>query len=183
MGLKWLFMTMVSVLVHPDMFWKEQAEHGDEVNPMKDYAAPIIATVQLIKLPLVGVPRSAMIMAIVSFIIDVAVLYVLAGAISRLAGLNGADSVQDRVLTLLCYSLTPLWLAEPFYFAGEIRWLVAAGALLHALFIMRPGLLSLIDRETIPVEPIAVKTALFTVAATVASFTAMTGLIRIFTSL
>lgn len=182
MGLKWLFMTVLSLLFHPETFWKERTAERDGVNPMKDYAAPVIATVQLIKLPLVGVPRSAMILAIVSFIVDVAVLYVLSGAISRIADRTRSESVQDGVLTLLCYSLTPLWLAEPFYFTGSLRWLFAAGALIHALFIMKSGLPVLLERQIPNVESLAGKTTLLTVVATIASFTAITGLIRIFTS-
>lgn len=182
MGLKWLFSTMLSVLFHPDTFWKERSETREGVNPLKDYAAPVIATVQLIKLPLVGVPRSAMILAIISFIVDVSVLYVLSGAVSRLLDRTRSEAVQDSVLNLLCYSLTPIWLVEPFYFAGWLRWLFAAGALIHALFIMKTGLPALLGREVPHFESLAGKTFLLTVAATMASFTAITGLIRIFTS-
>ncbi|NTW74488.1 MAG: hypothetical protein HGB29_06435 [Chlorobiaceae bacterium] len=181
MGLKWVFMTMFSVLAHPETFWKKLRESHEEVNPMKDYAAPVIATVQLFKLPLVGVPKSAMILAIVSFVVDVAVLYVLSGAISKLAGLDRQAPVQERVLTLLCYSLTPVWLAEPFYFSGSLRWIFAAVALLYALVIMRHGLQAMLDREVPHLEALTGKTTLLTIVATMASFTAISGLIRIFT--
>jgi hypothetical protein len=182
MGLKWLFMTVVSVLTRPEAFWKERRYADGEVNALRDYAAPVIATIQLIKLPLVGVPRSAMILAIVSFVVDVAVLYLLAGALARLFDRHRTESVQQAVMTLLCYGLTPLWLAEPFYFAGWLRLLFAAGALVLSLFIMKSGLPVLFEREFDRVSPHAGKGALLTVVAAMASFTAITGLIRIFTS-
>jgi hypothetical protein len=183
MGVKWLFMTMFSVLFHPEAFWKEQGERREGVNAMKDYAAPVIAIVQLVKLPLVGVPKPAMILAIVSFIVDVAVLYLLSGAIASVAGRDRNTSLQDDVLSMLCYSLTPIWLAEPFYFAGIWRWLFLAAALLHAFLILKPGLQATLDREVPQIDALTGKTAMLTFAATLASFMAMTGLIRIFTSL
>ena len=183
MGLKWLFAMMFTVLVRPEAFWKELRGQREEVNAMKDYAAPVIAMVQLVKLPLVGVPRSAMIMAIVSFIVDVSVLYLLSGAIATIAGRNRKASLQDDILTMLCYALTPIWLAEPFYFADLWRWVFLVGALVHTVLILKPGLHATLDMETSQVDALMGKSALLTFTATLASFTAMTGLIRIFTSL
>jgi hypothetical protein len=182
MGLKWLFMTMFSVLFHPEAFWKDNAERREGVNALKDYAAPVIAMVQLVKLPLAGVPRSAMILAIVSFIVDVSVLYLLAGAIASLAGRDRRESLQDEVLTMLCYSLTPVWLVEPFYFAGIWRWLFLAGGLLYTFLILKPGIHATLDRDVPHIEVLTGKSALLTFVATMASFMAMTGLIRMFTS-
>jgi len=110
---------MFSVLFHPETFWKEIREHRRDVNAMKDYAAPVIAMVQLCKIPFIGVPRMAMFAAIVSFIVDVAVLYLLSGAIFSILGRDQPESVQHDVMTMLSYSLTPVWLAEP--------WAVALG--------------------------------------------------------
>ncbi len=183
MGLKWLFTTMFSVLLHPEAFWNDQGKGRVEVNAMKDYAAPVIAVVQLVKLPLVGVPKSAMIMAIVSFIIDVAVLYVLSGAIASVVGHDRGETVQDDILTMLCYALTPLWLVEPFYFVGSWRWLFLVAALLHTVLILKPGLRFTLGSESPHIEALTVKSSLLTMVATLASFTAITGLLRIFTSL
>ncbi|NTV03064.1 MAG: hypothetical protein HGB04_09875 [Chlorobiaceae bacterium] len=183
MGLKWLFTKMFAVLFHPESFWKEGAGRREGVNAMKDYAAPVIAMVQLVKLPLVGVPKPAMIMAIVSFIVDVSVLYLLSGAIASIAGPDRKASLQDDILAMLCYALTPVWLAEPFYFADAWRWLFLVGALVHAFLILKPGLHATLDMETVQVEALTGKSALLTCGASLASFMALTGLIRIFTSL
>lgn len=183
MGLKWLFMTMFSVLFHPEAFWTEHAERRDGVNALKDYAAPVIAMVQLVKLPLAGVPRSAMILAIVSFIVDVSVLYMLAGAIATLAGRDRRESLQEEVLTMLCYSLTPVWLVEPFYFVETWRWLFLAGALLHVFLILKPGIHATFEHDVPHIDALTGRSALLTFVATMASFMAMTGLIRMFTSL
>jgi hypothetical protein len=183
MGLKWLFMTMFSVLFHPEAFWNDQGRRREGVNAMKDYAAPVIAVVQLVKLPLVGVPKSAMIVAIVSFIIDVAVLYVISGAIASVVGHEQGETVQDDLLTMLCYSLTPLWLVEPFYFIETWRWLFLGAAVLHAFLILKPGLRATLGSESPHIETLTLKSSLLTLVASLASFTAITGLLRIFTSL
>jgi hypothetical protein len=183
MGLKWLFMTMFSVLFHPESFWDDQGRRREGVNAMKDYAAPVIAVVQLAKLPFVGVPRSAMIMAIVSFIIDVAVLYVLSGAIAAVAVHDRSEKVQEDLLTMLCYSLTPLWLVEPFYFVGSWRWLFLGAALLYSFLILKPGIRATFGSESPHIEALTLKSSLLTLVATLASFTAITGLLRIFTSI
>jgi hypothetical protein len=182
MGLKKLFMTMFSVLFHPETFWKEIAENRREVNAMKDYAAPVIAMVQLCKIPLIGVPRMAMFLAIISFIVDVAVLYLLSGAIVTLVGRDQPESVQHDVLTMLSYSLTPIWLAEPFYFMGTWRWIFLAAALLHAMLISRFGLQAMLDKEVPQVDALSGKSTLLVAMATMTSFMLMNGLIRFFTS-
>ncbi len=183
MGLKWLFSTMFAVLAHPEAFWKEGLARREGVNAMRDYAAPVIAMVQLAKLPLVGVPKPAMILAIVSFILDVAVLYLLAGAIASAAGSDRKTSLQEEILATLCYALTPVWLAELFYFAETWRWLFLVGALLHAFLILKPGLHAMLDLEGPQADTLTGKSALLTSGASLASFMAMTGLIRIFTSI
>jgi hypothetical protein len=182
MGLKKLFMTMFSVLFHPETFWKEVSENRRQVNAMKDYAAPIIALVQLCKIPFIGVPRMAMFFAIISFIVDVAVLYLLSGMIVNLIGRDQADSVQDDVLTMLSYSLTPVWLAEPFYFMGSWRWLFIVAALLHTLLISKFGLQAMLNKEVPHVDALSGKSALLVATATLTSFMLMNGLVRFFTS-
>ena len=182
MGLKWLFMTMYSVLVHPEAFWKEQRESPHEVNAMKDYAAPVIAIAQLCKIPLIGVPRSAMIVAMVNFTVDVAVLYLLSGAIVSLVGRNRTESFQDEVVTMFSYALTPVWLVEPFYFLGSWRWLFFAVALLHSIFISRYGLQSMLGREVPNLGVLCGKSALIVAVTAMTAFMVNSGLIRFFTS-
>jgi hypothetical protein len=182
MGLKWLFVTMFSVLAHPEAFWKEQRERHPELNAMKDYAAPVIAIAQLFKIPLIGVPRSAMIVAMVNFTVDVAVLYLLSGAIVSLVGRQRPQSFQDDVLTMFCYALTPVWLVEPFYFMGSWRWLFFAVALLHSIFISRYGLQSLLGREVPNMASLFGKSAVIVAMATMTAFMLNSGLIRFFTS-
>jgi hypothetical protein len=182
MGLKRLFMTMFSVLFRPETFWKEIREHRREVNAMKDYAAPVIAMVQLCKIPFIGVPRMAMFAAIISFIVDVAVLYLLSGAIFSILGRDQPESVQHDVMTMLSYSLTPIWLAEPFYFLGPWRWVFLAAALLHTLFISRFGLQAMFDKEVPHIDALSGKSTMLVALATMTSFMLMSGIMRFFTS-
>jgi hypothetical protein len=183
MGLKWIFTTMVSVLFRPDSFWKEYRERMQEANAMRDYAAPVIAIVQLCKLPFIGVPRMAMLLSIISFTVDVAVLYLLSGAIVSIAGsAERPEAIQNDVMMVLCYSLTPVWLAEPFLFTGSWRWLFMAVALVHTLFISRLGILAVLGHENPRIEAFSRKSGFLVAMATVISFTLINGLIRFFIS-
>ncbi len=182
MGLKWLFRTIFSVLFHPEAFWKETGVHRRDVNAMKDYAAPVIAMVQLCKLPFMAVPRAAMYLAVVSFVVDVAVLYLLSGLLVSVLGYDTPESVQDDVLNLLSFSLTPVWLAEPFYFTGPWRWLFISVAISHALLISRFGLRAMLEKEIPQVDAHFGKSAFLIAAATITSFMISNGLIRFFTS-
>ncbi|HWR00225.1 MAG TPA: hypothetical protein VN371_00040 [Chlorobaculum sp.] len=182
MGLKWLFRTIFSVLFHPEAFWKETDGHRRDVNAMKDYAAPVIAMVQLCKLPFMAVPRAAMYLAVVSFVVDVAVLYLLSGLLVSVLGHDRPESVQDDVLNLLSFSLTPVWLAEPFYFTGPWRWLFISAAILHTLLITRFGLRAMLEKEIPQIDTLFGKSALLIGVATIISFMVSNGLIRFFTS-
>lgn len=183
MGLKALFMTIVSVLFHPEVFWTDARERLGEVNPMRDYAAPLITIAQLLKLPIVGVPRMAMVLAISGFVIDVAVLYLLAGAIGSLAGADRTEALQMDVMTILSFSLTPVWLAEPFYVLGVWRWLVMGAALMYAVLITRLGMYSLLGLETPKIETLWRKSGVLMATATFISFMLVGGLIHLLTSI
>jgi hypothetical protein len=182
MGVKWLFAAMVAVLFRPEAFWKDAHERLREVNAMKEYAAPIIAIAQFCKLPFFAVPRMAMLMAIIGFTVDVAVLWLLTGAIVAVAGANRTESLQQEVVTVLCYSLTPIWLIEPFGLAGAWRWLVMAAALLYSLFIARLGMQAMFANGKLESEPFFRKSALLITTAAIISFLLQGGLIRFFTS-
>lgn len=183
MGLKWLFTTIISVLVQPEAFWKDAKEQLGEVNAMRDYAAPLITIAQLCKLPFIGVPRMAMLLAIAGFVIDVSVLYLLSGAIGSLAGPDRSDALHVDVMTVLCFSLTPVWLAEPFYILGVWRWLVMAAALLYAVLIARFGMHALLDLESAKIEALSKKSSVLMATATFISFMLIGGLIRLLTSI
>ncbi len=183
MGLKALFMTIVSVLFHPEVFWTDARERLGEVNPMRDYAAPLITIAQFLKLPIVGVPRMAMVLAISGFVIDVAVLYLLAGAIGSLAGADRTEVLQMDVMTILSFSLTPVWLAEPFYVLGVWRWLVMGAALMYAVLITRLGMYSLLGLETLKIEALWRKSGVLMATATFISFMLVGGLIHLLTSI
>ncbi|NTW54814.1 MAG: hypothetical protein HGB15_08685 [Chlorobaculum sp.] len=181
MGVKWLFTAMVAVLFRPEAFWKDAHERLREVNAMKEYAAPIIAIAQFCKLPFFAVPRMAMLMAIIGFTVDVAVLWLLSGAMTALAG-RRSESIQRDAVTVLCYSLTPMWLVEPFGLAGTWRWIVMAAALIYSLFIARLGMLTMIGHEIPEIEPFFGKSALLITTAAIISFLLQGGLLRFFTS-
>ncbi|NTV68129.1 MAG: hypothetical protein HGB06_10745 [Chlorobaculum sp.] len=182
MGVKWLLAAMVAVLFRPEAFWSDARERLREVNAMKEYAAPLIAIAQFCKLPLFAVPRMAMLMAIIGFTVDVAALWLLSGAIAAVAGAKRAETLQQEVMMVLCYSLTPLWFVEPFGIAGTWRWIVMAAALAYALFIARLGMLTMLGDEIPEIEPFFGKSALLIATAAIISFLLQGGLLRFFTS-
>lgn len=184
MGLKWIFTALFSVLFRPEVFWSDARERFREVNAMKDYAAPVIAIVQFVKLPFIGMPRMAMLLAVISFTVDVAVLYLLSGAIVSLAGSDRPESIQHDVMTVLSFSLTPVWLAEPFGFAGAWRWVVMAAALVYTLVIARTGMQSMLgNADPVVVETFSRQSAFLVAVAVMISFLLQNGLIRFFISI
>ena len=182
MGVKWLLAAMVSVLLRPDLFWREASERLREVNAMKEYAAPVIVLAQFAKLPFIAVPRMAMLLAIIGFTVDVAVLWLLSGALVSLAGSERSETIRHDVMTVLCFSLTPTWLVEPFCFAGAWRWLVMAAALLYSLFIARLGTQAVLGGQIAEIDAFAGKSAVLIATAAMISFLLQSGLIRFFTS-
>jgi hypothetical protein len=182
MGLKWLFAALFSVLFRPEVFWRDARERFREVNAMKEYAAPVIALAQFVKLPFIAVPRMAMLLAVIGFTVDVAVLWLLTGAMVSLAGAERPESIQHEVMTALCFSLTPMWLVEPFGFAGAWRWLVMAAAIVYTLFIARLGMQAMLGSGEPGVEVFSRKSAFLLAMAAMISFLLQGGLIRFFTS-
>lgn len=182
MGLKWLFMTIFSVLLHPESFWHGSRERLREVNVMRDYAAPVIALAQFSKLPFISVPRMAMLLAIVSFMVDVAVLYLLSGAINAAASSDRSEAVQNDIMTVLCFSLTPVWLAEPFCFLGMMRWAVIGAALAYTLVIANYGMHAMPGFVNVRDESFFRKSGILIATAVMISFMLTSSLIRLFTS-
>ncbi len=99
-------------------YWKEGIQSDDEFNVIREYAVPVIALVQIAKFPLIGVPRPAMFFAIANFLIDIAALYLMTGGAAYLLEQERPEVSKTGTLTILCYSMTPVWLCELFYFTG-----------------------------------------------------------------
>ena len=114
---------------------------ADDFNVIREYAVPVIALVQLAKFPLIGVPRSAMFFTIAIFLIDIAALYLITGAaVYLLAQGQQPKNFKAGMLTVVCYSMTPVWLFELFYFTGPWSWIFAFFAVIYTLVIGKNGL-------------------------------------------
>ncbi len=144
MGLKQLWDVFRAVMFLPQVFWKNFRKGGvyDEFDPLRDYAVPVIAMVQLLKFPLIGEPRPAMIYALFNFIVDIIVLYLLSGIFSNVAGRMKERANAALMAVIPCFSLTPFWLVEPFFFAGFWGWFFAASGLFYSLVLVRLALLN-----------------------------------------
>ena len=165
MGTKELFSAIFTLLFRYRKFWHDlkEATPDDEFNVLKDYAAPVIAIVQIAKFPLIGQPRQAMIFAIANFLIDIAALYLIMGGTAYLLSRERSEKIKAGMVTIFCYSMTPVWIFELFYFTGSWSWLFAFLALSYALVIAKNGLAVMLDFEVaVPVNVLR-NTALFVV--------------------
>jgi len=176
-----LFSAIFRLLFQNGRFWHDVEKGGerDEFSVLREYAVPVIAMVQLVKFPLIGVPRAAMIVAILNFLIDITALYFMTGGAAYLLAQERTESIKARTLTVFCYSMTPVWLFELFYFTGFPGWLFAILALSYTLFIGRNGIkLLFLDR---PFSTSALRnTALFVVVVNMVAFLLISSTMRLF---
>jgi hypothetical protein len=137
-----LFSSVIAVLFRYRTFWRNLKEEppADETSLLREYAVAVIALVQLCKFPLIGVPRTAMFYAIANFLIDVGALYILVGAASYIVDQDQAKHRPGDMLAVFCYSMTPVWISELFYFAGIWGLLAAVVGIVYAIVINRHGL-------------------------------------------
>jgi hypothetical protein len=182
MGVKELFSAIFTLLFRNSVLWRDlkKEEVADEFSVLREYAVPVIALVQLVKFPLIGVPRMAMIFTLATFLIDVAALYLMTGGAVFLLAQDQTERFKAKTLTVVCYSMTPVWLFELFYFTGPWRSLIAALALGYTLVIGRNGLKLLFAPDTTLSFPALRNTALFVVMVNTVAFLLISSLIRLF---
>jgi hypothetical protein len=151
MGVKELFSAIYTILFHNRTLWRDlkKGEVGDELSVLREYAVPVIALVQLLKFPLIGVPRAAMIFTIANFLIDIAALYLMTGGAVYLLAQERSERFKSRVLMLFCYSMTPVWLAELLYFTGFWSPFFAFAALSYTVVIGRNGVKLLLEIDEV----------------------------------
>jgi len=179
MSIKKLFSTIIALLFSHRQFWEDyrSGKAGVVDNVLKDYAVPVIALVQLVKFPLIGIPRQAMIIAIATFLVDVAALYLITGGIMRFFEGERQNRQEQIITAVIGFSLTPVWLAEPFYFLGNWSWVFASAAILFSLFISNNGFSLLFDRTN---QSAMRNSALLLVTVCLAVFVVERGMLRLF---
>jgi hypothetical protein len=182
MGLKELFSAIFTLLFQYRKFWRDlkEAASDDELNVLRDYAVPVIALVQLAKFPLIGLPRQAMIFAIANFLIDVAALYLLMGGAAYLLARERSERITAGMVTVFCYSMTPVWISELFYFTGIWSWLFAFLALGYTLVIAKNGLAVMLDADSGVTGSTLRNTALFVVTVNTSVFLLIRAVMRLF---
>lgn len=180
MELKKLFFTIAAVLFSRRKFWQEFFSSGtdSESNIPKDYVLPVIAMVQLVKFPLIGTPRLAMITALLTFMLDIAALYLVSGGMLRLFDGSRSGVTDTAAAALAGFSLTPVLLAEPFYLLGGWSWLIAAAATGYAVIILHEGMSRLFKRDLSPLRPPVRNPALLLVGVSTALFIVERGFLR-----
>ncbi len=181
MSVKELFVAIFTLLFRNRTLWRDLKEGipGKEFTVLREYAVPVIALVQLAKLPLIGVPQPAMFFAITNFLIDIAVLYLITGGVGYLVAREQSESFKAMTLHVVCYSMTPVWLFEPFYFTGTWSWLFAVIALSYTLVIGKNGL-TVFDLEPAVSRPVLRNTALFVVLVNIMAFLLINAAMRLF---
>ncbi len=182
MGVKELFVAIATLLFRNRTLWRDLKEgiSGKEFNVLREYAVPVIALVQLAKFPLIGVPQPAMFFAITNFLVDIAVLYLVAGGVGYLLGQERTENSKAMMLNVVCYSMTPVWLCELFYFTGLWSWLFAVTALSYTLVIGKNGLTCMLDLEPVASRPVLRNTALFVVLVNIVAFLLINAAMRLF---
>ncbi|MBM3423603.1 MAG: hypothetical protein FJY09_10245 [Chlorobi bacterium] len=185
MDIKRLFLSIAAVLFSRRKFLQDffSARSSAELNLQKDYALPVIAMVQLVKFPLVGTPRLAMYTALATFMLDIAALYLVTGGMIRLLGSGQAAASDTDAAALAAFSLTPLWLVEPFYYFGGWSWLFASVAAVYAVVILIDGINELFKRNPPPVRVPHANASLLLVVVSIALFVVERGIIRLIDTL
>jgi len=185
MEVKKLFFTIAAILFSRRKFWQDffSAVTSSEKNLQKDYALPVIAMVQLVKFPLIGTPRLAMYTALATFMLDIAALYLVTGGMLRLFDSGRAGASDTDATALAVFSLTPVWLVEPFYFLGGWSWLFAAVAAVYAVVILIDGLNVFFERNPPPVRSPLANASLLLVGVCIALFIVERGIIRLIDTL
>jgi hypothetical protein len=176
-----LFSAIFRLLFHNSSLWSDlkKGSEGDGSSVLREYAVPVIAMVQLLKFPLIGVPRTALIFAIVNLLIDIAALYLMTGGAVYLLAQERTESFKAGTLTVFCYAMTPVWLFELFYFTGLPGWLFAFPALSYTLLIGRNGLQHLLYLDK-PLSASALRnTALFVVMVNTVAFLLISSTMRL----
>lgn len=163
MEIKAIAQAFMKALFRYPAMWRQLQNNpaSTDGSMLRNYAVPIIALVQLLKFPLIGEPRPAMFLGIVSMLVDSAVLYVLAGGVLALLPISRTEEAKEQVMTVFCYALTPCWLAELAYGHGIWSILFALFAFVHALASSRQGLVSLLDLDVRIVSSKLTRVALF----------------------
>ncbi|MCX6177981.1 MAG: hypothetical protein NT163_01160 [Chlorobiales bacterium] len=182
MGIKELFSAIFSLLFRYRKFWRDLKEvnSDSEFNVLRDYAVPVIALVQLGKFPLIGLPRQALFFAIANFLIDIAALYLMMGGAAYLLFQERSERIHSGMLTVFCYSMTPVWIFELLYFTGGWSWVFAFFALSYTLVIGRNGLAVMLDFYDGLAGSALRNTAFFVVVVNTAVFLLIRAAMRLF---
>ena len=182
MGVKELFVATITLLFRNSTLWRDLKEGipGKEFNVLREYAVPVIALVQLAKFPLIGVPQSAMFFAITNFLVDIAVIYLITGGVGYLVAREQSESSKAMMLNVVCYSMTPVWLCELFYFTGHWSWLFAFIALSYTLLIGKNGLSVMFDLEPAVSRPVLRNVAFFVVMVNIVASLLINAAMRLF---
>jgi len=182
MGVKELFLAIFTLLFRNNSLWRDlkKGVPGEDFNVLREYAVPVIALVQLAKFPLIGVPQPAMLFAIINFLVDIAVLYLITGGVSYLVTREQSESGKAMMLNVIGYSMTPVWLVELLYFTGSRSWLFAVIALSYTLVIGKNGLTVLFDLEPAGSRPVLRNAAFIVVMVNIVAFLLIGAAMRLF---
>ena len=177
------FLTIRDVILKPGKFWNDVSAAGghDSLDALRSYAVPLVALAQIVKFPIIGVPRPAMIYGIINFILDVAVLYLLMGLYTAvLDEAHGKDGATAAAL-VPCFSLTPFWILEPLFLFDRIGLFFAGAGVLSALFIANTAVAVLYPHRLPLPAKVAYPLQLVTALGTMLTFFLMSGVLNIFT--
>jgi len=182
MSISKFFSAIISVLFTPRRFWQSVSltAESEQSDVLKDYAVPVIALVQLLKFPLIGVPRMAMFFSIAVFLVDCAAMYLLLGGVSSFSELSDKKESTGAIMRVLCHAMTPVWLVELLYFIHGWNLLFAFVAVAYALMLVRIGFSVMFKDDPERSAGLFRSTALLFTGVNMASFLVIMALVRLF---
>jgi hypothetical protein len=164
-----LFERVKAILLTPRTEWlvieREPATMSDLFIKYVAILAAIPELAHIIGQSLVGAAHvsigSLLLRAVVSYVVTLAMVYIIAGVIDLLAPRFGGKKNFPNALKLSVYSHTPLWLAGIFLLVPGLNFLLILGAYgLYLLWMGLPMLMQVPDERAFPYAIFATACAL-----------------------
>ena len=161
---------VVAILTKPADEWRAIAGESATVEGlMRGYAAPLAAIPAIARF--IGFIRfsivTGFVYAVVSWVFALAGAWIAAVAIEKLAPTFQSKGNTGQALTLVVYSMTPIWIAGVLYLVPALAVLITIAAL-YAVYLCYLGLPPVMSTPSDRVIPFMVVSAVVMIIVTIA---------------
>lgn len=159
---KWAFERSLNIVKKPDEAWAVIATEDDTIAAIYKKFVFIMAAIPALGLLIQSLytGRFGLGLAVTSYVIALAMVWILSFALKYLSGQFGGTTNHATVLKLVAYSLAAPWLGGVFYLIPALGGLLALIASLYGVYVFWKGLTPVLG---LPAE----KRILFTILAAV----------------